>query len=137
MIIRNKYKIEYKDLKNYTSIDELLPNDKDFAVLLYESQPNSGHWTALLKYDNDIELFDSYGNTDEARNLRIQGNVILRVTFFASGQIQVVGVVQGLGHGLDEQARLAVQHGRVLHPATRNGQAVDMTTNITITFQLA
>jgi TonB family protein len=75
--------------------------------------------------------------TDEARNLKIQGDVILRVTFFASGQIQVVGVVRGLGHGLDEQARLAVQHGRVLRPATRNGQAVDMTTNVTITFQLA
>jgi TonB family protein len=75
--------------------------------------------------------------TDEARNLKIQGNVILRVTFFANGQIKVVGLVQGLGHGLDEQARLAVQRGRVLRPATRNGQAVDMTTNITITFQLA
>jgi TonB family protein len=75
--------------------------------------------------------------TDEARHLRIQGNVVLRVTFFASGQIQVLGVLQGLGHGLDEQARTAVQQGRVLRPAMRNGQAVDMTTNITITFQLA
>jgi TonB family protein len=75
--------------------------------------------------------------TDEARHLRIQGNVVLRVTFFANGQIQVLGVLQGLGHGLDEQARSAVKQGRVLRPATRNGQAVDMTTNITITFQLA
>ena len=75
--------------------------------------------------------------TDEARHLKIQGNVVLRVTFFANGQIQVLGVLQGLGHGLDEQARSAVQQGRVLRPATRNGQAVDMTTNITITFQLA
>ena len=56
--------IEYKDLKNYNSIDELLPNDKDFCVLLYENEAHSGHWTAVLKYDNDIELFDSYGNTD-------------------------------------------------------------------------
>ena len=75
--------------------------------------------------------------TDEARHLKIQGNVVLRVTFFANGQIQVLGVLQGLGHGLDEQARSAVQQGRVLRPAMRNGQAVDMTTNITITFQLA
>ncbi|MFY9855958.1 MAG: energy transducer TonB [Terracidiphilus sp.] len=75
--------------------------------------------------------------TDEARHLKIQGNVVLRVTFFANGQIQVLGVLQGLGHGLDEQARSAVQQGRVLRPATRNGQAVNMTTNITITFQLA
>jgi TonB family protein len=58
--------------------------------------------------------------TDEARHLRIQGNVVLRVTFFASGQIQVLGVLQGLGHGLDEQARTAVQQGRVLRPAMRN-----------------
>jgi hypothetical protein len=56
--------IEYKDLKKYNSIDELLPNDRDYCVLLYEDQPNSGHWTALLKYDNNIELFDSYSNTD-------------------------------------------------------------------------
>ncbi len=75
--------------------------------------------------------------TDEARNLKIQGDVILRVTIFASGQVQVVSVVQGLGHGLDEQARLAVQHTRVLRPGTRNGQAVDMTINVTIKFQLA
>jgi TonB family protein len=75
--------------------------------------------------------------TDEARNLKIQGDVILRVTVFANGQIQVVSVVQGLGNGLDEQARLAVQHTRVLRPGTRNGQAVDMTFNVTIKFQLA
>jgi len=75
--------------------------------------------------------------TDEARHLRIQGNVVLRVTFFANGQIQILGVLQGLGHGLDEQARSAVRQGRVIRPAMRNGQAVDMTTNITITFQLA
>lgn len=75
--------------------------------------------------------------TDEARSLKIQGNVILRVICHANGQIQVVSVVRGLGHGLDEQARLAVLHGRVLRPATRNGQPVDTVTNITITFQLA
>jgi TonB family protein len=75
--------------------------------------------------------------TDEARQLRVQGSVVLRVTFFANGQIQVIGVIRGLGHGLDEQAKLAVQQGRVIRPATMNGKPVDSTTNITITFQLA
>ena len=56
--------VEYKDLKNYNSIDELLPNNKDYCILLYENEPDSGHWVGLLKYDNNIELFDSYGNTD-------------------------------------------------------------------------
>ena len=74
--------------------------------------------------------------TAEARQLRVQGDVILRVTFTAAGQVIVQGVVHGLGHGLDEEARRVAQQIR-FRPATRNGQAVDMTTNITITFQLA
>lgn len=74
--------------------------------------------------------------TPEARQLRVQGDVILRVTFTASGQVIVKGIVHGLGHGLDEEARRVAQQIR-FRPATRNGQAVDLTTNITITFQLA
>jgi TonB family protein len=74
--------------------------------------------------------------TSEARQLRVQGDVILRVTFTANGQVVVQGIVHGLGHGLDEEARRVAQQIR-FRPATRNGQAVDMTTNITVTFQLA
>ena len=74
--------------------------------------------------------------TSEARQLRVQGDVVLRVTFLASGQVVVQGVVHGLGHGLDEEARRVAQQIR-FRPATRNGQPVDLTTTITITFQLA
>jgi TonB family protein len=74
--------------------------------------------------------------TSEARQLKVQGDVILRVTFTANGQVVVRGVMHGLGYGLDEEARRVAQQIR-FRPATRNGQAVDMTTNITITFQLA
>jgi TonB family protein len=74
--------------------------------------------------------------TSEARQLKVQGDVILRVTFTANGQVVVQGIVHGLGHGLDEEARRVARQIR-FRPATRNGQAVDMTTNITITFQLA
>jgi TonB family protein len=74
--------------------------------------------------------------TSEAKQLKVQGDVILRVTFRASGQVVVQGVVHGLGHGLDEEARRVAQQIR-FRPATHNGQAVDTTTNITITFQLA
>jgi TonB family protein len=74
--------------------------------------------------------------TAEARQLRIEGDVVLRVTFTAGGQVIVQSVVHGLGHGLDEEARRVAQLIR-FHPATRNGQPVDSTTNIIITFQLA
>ncbi len=74
--------------------------------------------------------------TSEAKQLRVQGDVVLRVTFTASGQVLVQGVVHGLGHGLDEEARRVAQLIK-FRPATRNGQAVDLTTNIKIKFQLA
>ena len=74
--------------------------------------------------------------TSEARKQRVQGDVVLRVTFMASGRVIVQGVVHGLGYGLDEEARRVAQEIR-FRPATRNGQPVDLTTNITITFQLA
>jgi TonB family protein len=74
--------------------------------------------------------------TTEARQLKIQGDVVLRVTFTANGQVVVHSVVRGLGHGLDEEARRVAQQIR-FRPATRNGQAIDSTTTITITFQLA
>jgi TonB family protein len=74
--------------------------------------------------------------TSEARQLKVQGDVVLRVTFTANGRVVVQGVVHSLGHGLDEEARRVAEQIR-FRPATRNGQAVDLTTNITISFQLA
>jgi TonB family protein len=74
--------------------------------------------------------------TSEARQLKVQGDVVLRVTFTASGRVVVQGVVHALGHGLDEEARRVAEQIR-FRPATRNGQPVDLTTNITISFQLA
>jgi len=74
--------------------------------------------------------------TSEARQLHVQGDVVLSVTFLASGQVVVNGVIQGLGHGLDEEARRVAQQIR-FRPATNNGRPVDFTTRIRITFQLA
>jgi TonB family protein len=74
--------------------------------------------------------------TAEAKQARIQGEVTLQVRFLASGQVQVLRVVNGLGHGLDEQAMRVAEQIR-FKPAMKDGQAVDHTTLIHITFQLA
>src|SRR5439155_18652359 len=42
--------------------------------------------------------------TQEARTLKLEGEVLLKVLFTAGGQARVLDVVQGLGHGLDENA---------------------------------
>ena len=74
--------------------------------------------------------------TSEAQQLHVQGDVVLSVTFLASGQVVVHGILHGLGHGLDEEAKRVAEQIR-FRPATSNGQPVDVTTKITITFQLA
>jgi TonB family protein len=74
--------------------------------------------------------------TEEARRLRIEGEVQLEVLFGASGEIHILRVVHGLGHGLDENAAVAAKATRFL-PAKRDGRAVDSTALVHITFQLA
>jgi TonB family protein len=74
--------------------------------------------------------------TAEARQLKIQGDVTLQVRFAASGQVEVLQVLSGLGHGLDEQAKLAAERIR-FKPATRGGQPVDQVSIIHVTFQMA
>ncbi len=74
--------------------------------------------------------------TDEARELRIEGNVKLRVVFAASGELRVLGVTQSLGHGLDQAAMAAAQKIR-FRPAREDGRAVDEPAIVTIEFKLA
>jgi hypothetical protein len=51
----------YKELGKYRHINELLPEETDYAIILYLDAPNKGHWTAVLKYNNVYEMFDPYG----------------------------------------------------------------------------
>ena len=74
--------------------------------------------------------------TDEARKLRIEGEVLLEVVFEASGKLHVVRVIRGLGHGLDENAARAAEQIR-FKPAQREGQPADSTATLHIIFQLA
>jgi TonB family protein len=74
--------------------------------------------------------------TEEARQLKIEGEVLLDVVFSANGDVQVVRVVRGLGHGLDESAMRAAKNIK-FSPATRDGQAVDFEARIHIVFQMS
>ena len=50
--------------------------------------------------------------TEEARKLKVEGEVLLDVVFEASGKIHVNKVIQGLGHGLDDAAIRAAAASR-------------------------
>src|SRR5271157_4251793 len=74
--------------------------------------------------------------TDEARSLKLEGEVLLEVMFSANGTLHVNRVVRGLGHGLDEAAMAAANKMR-FKPALRLGQPVDSTAVVHVLFQLA
>ena len=74
--------------------------------------------------------------TDEGRQLKIEGEVLLDVIFSATGQIRIVKVERGLGHGLDESAVRAAEKIQ-FKPALKDGQPADFEAVLHIVFQLA
>lgn len=74
--------------------------------------------------------------TDEARNARVEGTVSLELDFTATGEVRIVRVVRGLGHGLDESAQRAALRIRFT-PAQADGGPVDSRATVHITFRLS
>ncbi len=74
--------------------------------------------------------------TEEARRLRVQGEVVLSVVFQANGTLKIVGVVKSLGHGLDQMAELAASQIR-FKPAEQDGRPMDFPATLRIEFRLA
>ena len=74
--------------------------------------------------------------TEEARRLKVEGEVLLEVDFGANGDLRVLRVVRGLGHGLDEAAVRAAQRIR-FKPARKDGQPEDTVATLHVVFQLA
>jgi TonB family protein len=73
--------------------------------------------------------------TDAARQAKIQGTVVLRTVVRKDGTVGSVQVLQGLGYGLDESAVSAIRQWKFL-PATQNGEAIELTTSMEVTFSL-
>jgi len=74
--------------------------------------------------------------TQDARDMKLEGEVLLEVSFAANGTLHVNRVVRGLGHGLDEAAIAAANKIR-FKPALRFGQPVDSTAVVHVSFQMA
>ena len=73
----------------------------------------------------------------EARQLHLEGAVTVRIRVSASGSVQVLGVVTGLGHGLDQSAVQAAG-GTRFHPALdASGHPVDWEGNVVVRFILS
>jgi hypothetical protein len=53
--------LKYSQLENINDINELLPEEKDYRIILTENKQNSGHWCAITRINDVYTWFDSYG----------------------------------------------------------------------------
>ncbi|CAM9564902.1 unnamed protein product [Ectocarpus fasciculatus] len=53
--------LEYQELSRYTDIEQILPSNKSFVIILIEYKQNEGHWISVARYGKTIEFFNSYG----------------------------------------------------------------------------
>jgi TonB family protein len=74
--------------------------------------------------------------SEVARKLKLEGVVMLEVSFGAGGQARVLRVLRGLGYGLDENAMRAAS-GIRFRPAIEHGRPVDTVAVVRIEFQMA
>jgi len=75
--------------------------------------------------------------TEEAKAMHLEGNVSLRIRVAASGQVQVLGVVHGLGHGLDQSAIQATEATRFRPALDQAGHAIDWEGVVLVNFQMS
>jgi TonB family protein len=73
--------------------------------------------------------------SDEARKVKLQGSVFLRIVVDERGHAESIEVTQGLGLGLDERAIEAVKKWR-FKPGMRGGRPVPTSAIIQVTFRL-
>jgi TonB family protein len=107
------------------------------ADVVASSQPKTKAAEAVIKtLPAEITFKPRPVYTDEGRQLKIEGEVLLDVVFSATGQIRIVKVVRGLGHGLDESAVRAAEKIQ-FKPALKDGQPADFEAVLHIVFQLA
>ena len=108
--------------------------DENTAVATPKVKQTSSAPSNLKKLEILVIPTPTY--SDEGRAKKIEGEVLLQVVFTASGDVKVLRVVQGLGHGLDEAAQNAARQIR-FKPAQQDGQPVDSTAIVHIVFNLA
>jgi TonB family protein len=71
-----------------------------------------------------------------AQRARVEGDVLLEVVVGPTGDVIDVTVIRGLSHGLGEAAAEAVWKWKY-RPATVDGQPVESTINVTVSFKLS
>lgn len=95
------------ELGKYNDIDELLPRNNTYFIILYEQVPHRGHWTCVTRANDEISYFDSYGKRpdyaldDWFKSNKLQTNKNLTKLFDNTKLNVFYNDVDYQGHGSD------------------------------------
>jgi TonB family protein len=118
-----RVKVEY-DFKLYLSCDESTSKHDVCAA-----EPMTASLRPTIAYRERADY------TQEAREKKVEGNVVLSVIFGAEGKIGAIKVESGLPHGLTEEAIRAARRIR-FEPAMKDGKPVSVRGNLEFGFSL-
>ena len=59
--IRSDVIVKYSELKDYSTLEDLIGNVGNFRIILIEDKYNSGHWVAIARGTTHYYFFNSYG----------------------------------------------------------------------------
>jgi TonB family protein len=125
----------------FMSLDEAakanLPREKmDMAIGVASDRAAGGTVEPMTANLRPTILYKEKGKyTEDARNNRVEGTVVLNVVFTADGKITSIRVLRGLPDGLTEKA-IEAAHKIRFNPAVKNGVPVSVRGNIEFTFVL-
>ena len=75
--------------------------------------------------------------SEEAKSMHLEGNVSVRIRVTADGTVQVLGVVSGLGHGLDQAAEKAAESTRFKPALDATGSPISWEGVVLVKFQMS
>ena len=93
-----------------------------------------GHGPYVVKHPIVLRRMQA-AYSEKAKRLRTEGTVVLWVDVAPTGKPANVRVLRPLGHGLDENAIIAVQNWRFMPPVER-GKPVAMRTTVEVDFRV-
>jgi periplasmic protein TonB len=101
------------------------------------SAPKVAAVTAAVASPPKVMYKPTPNYTAEARAMHLEGNVSLRIRVTAAGTVEVLNIVHGLGHGLDESARAATMATRFKPAVDGAGNPVDWEGTVVVNFQMS
>ncbi len=107
-----------------------------YVTFLQERKLGEGEiYVAKMEMRPEILYQEKAKYTEDARQNRVHGTVLLSIVFSADGRIMHVRVIRGLPDGLNEEA-MKVANEIIFLPALKNGQPVTVRMSVEYTFNL-